>query len=253
MPISLVKPEETYTHFHTRVPVTQVAKTLGVTKLTLRRWWSAKFGSEAYARRVESSRLSIEEKKERRRVRAKENRDKLNEQRRAWNTANPEKQKASRQAHRDRHREEYRAYCNRYYAEHAEVFREKARQYRKVNSQQVRTKEKDYYTSHPEILLFKGAKQRARKDKLPFTITAKDILDLIPSDGLCPITKLPFKRGEGKVGQQSMTLDRIEPSRGYVPGNIAVISHLANTIKQDCTDPELFRRMASYLEAAKCP
>jgi hypothetical protein len=34
----------------------------------------------------------------------------------------------------------------------------------------------------------------------------------------------------------------------YVPGNIAVISHLANTIKQNCTNPEVFSRLADYVE-----
>jgi hypothetical protein len=32
-------------------------------------------------------------------------------------------------------------------------------------------------------------------------------------------------------------------------GNIKVISHFANTLKNDCTDPEIFRRLAAYLEA----
>jgi hypothetical protein len=45
-----------------------------------------------------------------------------------------------------------------------------------------------------------------------------------------------------------MSLDRIKPELGYVLGNIAIISHLANTIKQNCTDPEVFRRLADYVE-----
>jgi hypothetical protein len=72
----------------------------------------------------------------------------------------------------------------------------------------------------------------------------------MPTDGRCPITREPFIRGEGKVGPRSMTLDRIKPGLGYVCGNIAVISHLANTIKQNCMDPEVFRRLALYLERA---
>ena len=71
---------------------------------------------------------------------------------------------------------------------------------------------------------------------------------VVPTDGRCPITREPFVRGEGKVGPRSMTLDRIIPELGYVAGNIAVISHLANTIKQNCTDPSIFRRLADYME-----
>jgi hypothetical protein len=88
---------------------------------------------------------------------------------------------------------------------------------------------------------------------VPFAIKAKDIRACFPKDGYCPITRLPFERGEGKCGPQSMSLDRIIPELGYVPGNIAVISHLANAIKQNCTDPEIFRRIADYLEEAQKP
>lgn len=31
------------------------------------------------------------------------------------------------------------------------------------------------------------------------------------------------------------SLDRIDPKRGYVPGNVVVISRMANTIKQDAS------------------
>jgi hypothetical protein len=51
------------------------------------------------------------------------------------------------------------------------------------------------------------------------------------ADNICPITNVPFKPGVGKVGPTSMTLDRIDPTGGYVRGNVAVISHLANTMK----------------------
>ena len=96
--------------------------------------------------------------------------------------------------------------------------------------------------------MLKTASKRARERGLPFSITAADIKAAIPRDGRCPITRELFVRGEGKVCQTSMTLDRIKPELGYVPGNIAVVSHLANTIKQNCTDPEVFRRLALYLE-----
>lgn len=108
-----------------------------------------------------------------------------------------------------------------------------------------------YYAKRPEKRMVKGARDRAKKCSIPFAIKAKDIRACFPEDGCCPITRLPFERGEGKCGPQSMTLDRIIPELGYVPGNIAVISLLANAIKQNCTDPEVFRRIADYLEVAQ--
>jgi hypothetical protein len=144
--------------------------------------------------------------------------------------------------------EKKRSYNNAYYASNAEKLCADARQYRIDHQEQVRAKEKRYYTENPEVLMLKTASKRARERGLPFSITAADIKAAIPRDGRCPVTRELFVRGEGKVCQTSMTLDRIKPELGYVPGNIAVISHLANTIKQNCTDPEVFRRLALYLE-----
>jgi hypothetical protein len=45
-----------------------------------------------------------------------------------------------------------------------------------------------------------------------------------------------------------MTLDRIIPDLGYIRGNIAVISHRANTMKQTCTNPVVFMKLADYIE-----
>jgi hypothetical protein len=252
MPPSSVTPEMTYDAFHTREKFTLVARRLGVTRLTLRRWWVAKFGAAAVEARSLGTKQTLEEKKQRQKAHREVNKDSIRAKKRAWVEANSEKVRLSKQAHRQTHAEEYREYCRNYYATNAEKMREASRAYRRANPTLVREKERNYYIENPEILLLKCAKQRARKDGLPFTITAEDIRQLMPVDGCCPITRVPFKRGIGKVGPQSMTLDKIEPAKGYVPGNIAVISHLANTIKQNCTDPQIFLRLAAYLERP-CP
>lgn len=59
-----------------------------------------------------------------------------------------------------------------------------------------------------------------------------------------------FERCPDNTGRKTGT-SFDNPALGYVPGNIAVISHLANTIKSNCTDPEVFRRVARYLETGK--
>lgn len=46
-------------------------------------------------------------------------------------------------------------------------------------------------------------------------------------------------------GDNSPTLDKIEPALGYVPGNIIVISGRANRLKADATIDEL-RAIASF-------
>ena len=79
------------------------------------------------------------------------------------------------------------------------------------------------------------AKKRASSRGLPF--------DLVPSDVViperCPVLGIPLVVNSGKCGPDSPTLDRVIPAFGYVKGNVAVISHRANTVKSDASADEL--------------
>lgn len=44
----------------------------------------------------------------------------------------------------------------------------------------------------------------------------------------------------------SPSLDRLNPRKGYVPGNVAVISFIANTIKSNATPTQL-RKVADWV------
>jgi hypothetical protein len=90
--------------------------------------------------------------------------------------------------------------------------------------------------------LYSAAKQRAQKKGIPFTITKEDII--IPD--VCPILGIPIIAGKGRksdglVGatDNSPSIDRIDNSKGYVPGNIVVISWRANYLKNTATLEEL--------------
>ena len=91
--------------------------------------------------------------------------------------------------------------------------------------------------SAPEYLLYWSAQARARKKGLPFTIKMADIH--VPDT--CPILGIPLQRQRGRGGStsNSPSLDQIVPGLGYVPENIQVISHRANTIKSNATLAEL--------------
>lgn len=84
--------------------------------------------------------------------------------------------------------------------------------------------------------LLAGARRRAKDCGLEFALTAADVH--VPET--CPLLGTPMFFGNGKAGPNSPTLDRIEPSKGYVPGNVWVVSYRANVIKNDATAAELF-------------
>jgi len=45
-------------------------------------------------------------------------------------------------------------------------------------------------------------------------------------------------QGQGRI-KTNPSLDRIDPTKGYVPGNVQVISDLANRMKQNASVEEL--------------
>ena len=104
-----------------------------------------------------------------------------------------------------------------------------------------------YAHRHPERHMLSVAKSRAKKYGIEFSITAEDIV--IPER--CPVFGFPLISGMGRSGRpggnvNSPSLDRIDASIGYVPGNVQVISHLANSMKHKATNEQL-RQFAKWV------
>ena len=82
-----------------------------------------------------------------------------------------------------------------------------------------------------------GAKARAAKRGVAFDLDKEYVRGLIPDE--CPVFKVPFVFFGRALGPWSPSLDRIDPTRGYIKGNVAVISLKANVIKSDATISEI--------------
>ena len=91
-------------------------------------------------------------------------------------------------------------------------------------------------------VMWEGAKRRARKKGIPFNISVEDII--IPET--CPVFGFPLTRGNDTPLYTSPSLDRIIPEKGYVKGNIVVISHKANKRKSNATIAELIKLADFY-------
>lgn len=92
----------------------------------------------------------------------------------------------------------------------------------------------------PEKLLLKRLRGRVSGLEL-------DPEDLIIPE-LCPLLGIPLKVYTGKRGahKDSASVDRIDNTKGYVKGNVWVISHQANTMKSGATKQQL----RAFCEAA---
>lgn len=127
------------------------------------------------------------------------------------------------------------------------------KQYRKKPD--TKEKQRAYYekvrVEFPERILYQVAKRRAKRFGIPFNITVQDIKDIYPVDGYCPVLQVRLQHNWDSSGgycPESPSLDRIIPVKGYVKGNIAVISMRANLIKANETDPMIFRKVADWVE-----
>jgi hypothetical protein len=80
-------------------------------------------------------------------------------------------------------------------------------------------------------------KARAVKNDIEFNIKPSDII--VPKK--CPVLGIPLKMNTMTAGDNSATVDRINPNKGYIKGNIVVISHRANKIKSNATSEEIYK------------
>jgi len=78
-------------------------------------------------------------------------------------------------------------------------------------------------------------KKRARDKRLPFNL---EISDLMLPDA-CPVLGIKLMNNRGKAKDNSPSVDRIAPSLGYTKGNVCIISHRANMLKNSASVAEL--------------
>jgi hypothetical protein len=75
----------------------------------------------------------------------------------------------------------------------------------------------------------KDAKRRASLLNREYSLTTKDIYKALPADAYCPVLNKKFTSPlKGKISDYSMTLHRVDSTKGYTPDNIQIISWLAN-------------------------
>ena len=92
-----------------------------------------------------------------------------------------------------------------------------------------------------------GAKTRSYVKKVPFDLTSEYVQSITPD--FCPIfeTKFVFT-GNKKMCPESASLDRLDPEKGYIMGNVVVISMKANTIKNAYNSNDLYA-VANWLQS----
>jgi len=116
------------------------------------------------------------------------------------------------------------------------------KEYYQKNRKKVDDRTKAHYEKNVDKYLHLVAGKRAKKYGHEFDLDVADVV--VPE--VCPVFGTKLQRGDGRLQKASPSLDKIEPSKGYVRGNIQVIPLKANTMKQDAT-PEELRMFAKWV------
>jgi hypothetical protein len=127
------------------------------------------------------------------------------------------------------------AYHKKYREENRGVLAEKNRQYRVENKAKVVAAQRAVTDSGMGALYHIQSKCRTKN--IPYNLTKEYIDAITPTH--CPVLGYELVRNKGKVAYNSISIDRIIPSKGYTIGNVQVISNKANSMKQDATPEEL--------------
>lgn len=93
------------------------------------------------------------------------------------------------------------------------------------------------------------AKKRALKKNLDFNIDVEYVVKkLIETNYICPYLGVKFEK---RNSDYVLSIDRIDPTKGYVKGNIEITSRLANTMKNKATNSQLIRFAENILKIKK--
>lgn len=90
-------------------------------------------------------------------------------------------------------------------------------------------------------IMLNNSKMRAKRSNMEFSIDADDIF--IPK--ICPVLGIPLHRCKKENWNNSPSIDRIDNTKGYIKGNVIIVSRRANILKKDATIEEL-QKLASF-------
>lgn len=141
--------------------------------------------------------------------------------------------------------------CRDCYSKHDAINNGKDKNYfRKLRSsvdskfkQKLQTQKKENSRKNHITVMLANAKKRAIKKGIEFSLTKEDII--IPDK--CPLLGVEFVIGTKENYDFTPTIDRIDNTKGYIPGNIQIITNKANSMKNSAS----FEMLQNFITAIK--
>lgn len=131
--------------------------------------------------------------------------------------------------------------CKTCIAKYKQKIKDRANEQRRNVSQERRNERnrltREWLKSNVEKAILKQCKARSVRKGIEFNIELEDII--IPE--YCPLLEEKLEPGTKEDYYFSPSVDRLDSSKGYIKGNIRIISMLANTMKNCATEEQLLK------------
>lgn len=125
-------------------------------------------------------------------------------------------------------------YAQEYSKSHRETMNKNNREYKKRNKNVLKDRRHHWVINNYEKNLLGSARRNSKLKNIDFSIELSDIV--VPE--FCPIFGCKLQRTRNRADDQA-SLDRIDSSKGYIKGNVWVISWRANRLKNNLSIDDL--------------
>jgi len=107
---------------------------------------------------------------------------------------------------------------------------------------------KNEYNKSPIPQMLSNSKIRALKKDIPHAINGAYLEKIWPKDNICPVLGNKFEMGFKYVKSKNLapSLDRIIPKKGYIQGNLVIVSDIVNRVKSDATLEDMKKILTFY-------
>jgi hypothetical protein len=145
-------------------------------------------------------------------------------------------------------REERNEYAKQYYLKNKDKLKKQNAEWFQLNKEQHKKSTKQWLANHYNWQLLRRAKDSSKQRGLDFNISIEDIS--IPSH--CPYLNIELTTiSDGGRQESNASIDRIDNTKGYVKGNVQVISSKANFMKRNASIKELITFAEGILQVHK--
>lgn len=126
-------------------------------------------------------------------------------------------------------------YWKKYRVKNIDFLKDYKKKYDFWHKKEAKESEYRRRLNYPQKYLFMSVKKRAKNKKLDFNLCLEDIK--IPL--FCPVLNIPLIFDKNGRTDNSPSVDRINNSKGYIKGNIIIVSWRVNYLKNNAKLQEL--------------